>query len=70
MAGLFFGPLGKVAQDVLENTVSNHCTFENDTKYKVFIVDHNGTRTLESGRSQGIVWCIIYVFLWEIQFLK
>ena len=59
MAGLFFGPLGKVAQDVLENTVLNHCTFENDTKYKVFIVDHDGTRTLEPGRSQGIVWYII-----------
>ncbi len=55
MADGLLGDLG----EVIKTAVLNRCTFENDTKYKVVIVDHDGTRILEPGRSQGIVWYII-----------
>ncbi len=45
---------------VIETAFLNRCTFENDTKYKVVIVGHDGTRILEPGRSQGIVWYICF----------
>ena len=51
---LFFLPfLNKTVRDVTGNAVVKKCTFENDTKYDVEIVDHDGTRTLGPGESQG-----------------
>ena len=42
----------KIAE-VVENTVMNNCTFENDTEYQVTIVDHDNTRRLRPHTSQG-----------------
>ncbi len=52
--------VGKVAWDVVVNAVWKHCTFENDTKYKVIIVDYDGTHSLEPAHSQGAVWYICF----------
>lgn len=38
---------------VIENALVNKCTFQNDTSYTVMIVDHDGTRALYPGTSQG-----------------
>lgn len=46
-----FNPF-KVIGDVVSNAVMKHCTFENDTKYKVIVVDHDGTRALYPGQSE------------------
>ena len=45
----FFNVIG----EVIGNAVMKHCTFENDTGYTVMIVDHDGTRALHPGTSQG-----------------
>ena len=50
----------KVTKDVIGTTFVKKCTFENDTKYKVFIEDHDGTRILEPGSSEGSVWYICF----------
>ena len=48
----FFEAIGNVVREVAENTVVKKCTFQNDTKYDVMIIDHDGTRTLGPGESQ------------------
>lgn len=49
----FFRNAVNVVGDVVGNAVVKRCTFVNDTKYKVAIVDHDGTRNLHPGQSQG-----------------
>lgn len=39
--------------EVIGNAIVKHCTFENDTRYTVMIVDHDGTRALLPHTSQG-----------------
>lgn len=43
----------RVAGEVVKNAVVGQCRFENNTKYKVEIIDHDGTRTLNPGETQG-----------------
>ena len=43
----------KTAGEVLTNAVKKECTFYNDTPYPVEVVDHDGTRTLDPGESEG-----------------
>ena len=43
----------KVICQTIKNAVVKCCTFENDTSYTVMIVDHDGTRALHPGTSQG-----------------
>ncbi len=45
----FFKTIG----DVVSNAVVKQCTFYNDTDYRVVVVDHDGTRTLDPGDSEG-----------------
>ena len=37
----------------MKNAVVKECTLYNDTEYKVVVVDHDGTRTLDPGCSEG-----------------
>ena len=43
----------KVICQTIKNAIVKCCTFENDTSYTVMIVDHDGTRALHPGTSQG-----------------
>ena len=43
----------KTVGDVVSNAVVKQCTFYNDTDYQVMVVDHDGTRTLNPGCSEG-----------------
>ena len=45
----FFKTIG----DVVKTTFVKECTFYNDTDYEVVVVDHDGTRTLHPGCSEG-----------------
>ena len=42
----------KTEEEIKPSAVAGTLAFENDTIYPVIIVDHNGTRTLDPGRSQ------------------
>ena len=42
----------RVVGEVVGNAFVGHCRFENNTKYEVEIVDHDGTRTLNPGETQ------------------
>ena len=42
----------KTEEVIKPSAVAGTLAFENDTIYPVIIVDHNGTRTLDPGRSQ------------------
>lgn len=46
-------PFIAIAGEVLKNAFVGNCNFENDTSYPVLIVDHDGTRMLYPGTSQG-----------------
>lgn len=49
----FFANAARVVGEVVQNTFVGQCRLENNTKYKVEIVDHDGTRTLNPGETQG-----------------
>lgn len=49
--GKIVKPVGDAAE-ALKNAAKSNCYLENDTKYRVEIVDYDGTRTLSPGETQ------------------